>query len=77
MVLVRRADVAGLMIISQHRFLRIRLSQFSKHHRLLPNIIDDHIYIAAFHNIVGGGLPRINLHGLNFILLFLDAITLL
>ena len=65
------------MIVSQHMLLGIGFSRFAKHHRPLPNILNDHIYIANFHNIIGGGFPRINLYGLNFILFFLGAVFLL
>ena len=65
------------MIISQHKLLGISLSRFAKHHQLLSNIFNDHIYITDLHTIIDNGLPRINLQGLNFILLFLDVIFLL
>jgi hypothetical protein len=76
MVLACRA-AASLVIINQHRLLGIRFDRFAKHHRSFANILNDHINIADFRNVIGGGLLRINLHRLGFALLLIDAIFLL
>ena len=68
---------ASFMVISHDKLLVARIDRFIENHRSFLNVFDNHVDIANLHDITGCSLPRINLHGLSFILLHLDAILLL
>ena len=72
-----RGDAAGFMVISHDKLLVVRIDQFIENHRSFLNVFDNYIDIANLQDITGCSLPRINLHGLSFILLLLDVILLL
>ena len=65
------------MVISHDKLLVARIDRFIENHRSFLNVLDNHVDIANLYDITGYSLPRINLHGLSFTLLLLDAILLL
>ena len=67
----------SFMVISHDKLMVVRIDRYIKNHRSFLNVLDNHVDIANLHNITGCSLSRINLHGLSFILLLLDAILLL
>ena len=62
---------ADFLIIGHDRLLDRRIDRLAKNHRLLTNILDNHVDIADLHNIISCGFSRIHLHGLHLVLLFL------